>query len=147
MINIKSLLVLNTGEKYGLDVPQREIYAMIGSDVSIPCKFKPDGKEFQVSWKKKGEKSEFHLPEGDTNAFIYHPTDSWVNMKYKGRTELIGNNTEGNCSILIRDVQGNISDIYVRLITRKHNIQHSYFNVTVSILAINATGKNCNLKS
>ncbi|XP_060906804.1 uncharacterized protein LOC132984136 isoform X2 [Labrus mixtus] len=107
-----------------------------GSSVTIDCTFKCpstqcDGK-VEVYW-KKFQMSSFNTKDNDKYAFIYHKNDTYVLEKYRGRTEL-KNEGSGDCSLEIKNVTENDSELYVRIITPSE--QYSFYNNKVAIRVV-----------
>lgn len=130
---IKYGLILNTGQDWYVDV-KRRIFAKPGSDVTIPCVFtyppRHQTDNVQVYWKIQ-ETSHFAIKDNDVNAFVYHTNDTWVLERYRGKTRIIGNKDEGNCSLMIQDVNRNEQNLYLRVVAK--NDQYSFYKKSVSI--------------
>lgn len=110
--------------------------AELGSNVTIPCTYTYPHLYFtedvQVYWKKL-QKSTFDTKDNDKNAFVYHKNDSFVLEKYRGKTMLIGNKDNGNCSLVIQNVQDNDQDIYLRIIVKGQQYSFKKKRVTISV--------------
>ncbi|KAK7926300.1 hypothetical protein WMY93_008610 [Mugilogobius chulae] len=116
---------------WSIDV-NRHIDAVRGSDVLIRCNFSYPSQHHtnnvKVFW-KKDESKENHK-KGDTNPFVFHPDSSQITELYSGRTSLVGIVKEGNCSLRIKNVTQDESNLYVRIETKKY---FSFYNYLVSI--------------
>lgn len=112
----------------------------MGSDVTINCMFDYPTKEHtdnvQVYWKKR-ERSTFKISDNDKNAFVFHPNDTFVLEKYRGKTTLIGNPAEKNCSLLISGITENEPNIYVRVISKVDN-----YSFVKDFVSISLSGKS-----
>nr|XP_040022258.1 uncharacterized protein LOC120811137 isoform X2 [Gasterosteus aculeatus aculeatus] len=123
------------GESWNIDV-SRHINATLGSNVTIQCHFTVPTKHYtesmQVFW-KKDEKSKFNTFDNDKNAFIFHPNETFVLEKYRGKTRLMGNKSAGNCSLKIFNIRDNVPNIYVRLIAKGDNYSFSQNSVSIAV--------------
>ncbi|XP_068180763.1 uncharacterized protein [Antennarius striatus] len=133
-------LALNSkGQQWDINVP-RKIFATLGSNVTIPCNFTYPPKHYtddvHVFWKKPG-RSNFHINDNDKNIFIFHPNDTFVLEKYRGKTKLCGNKDKGSCCLIIQNIKENELNMYVRLIAKDD--QYSFRNKYVSIYVHGAT--------
>nr|XP_046255370.1 sialoadhesin-like isoform X1 [Scatophagus argus] len=143
LIDLSLLLILasnSKGKNWNISV-ERNINATLGSNVVIPCSFTypPEHRteNVQVFWKKP-EKSKIDTEDkNDQNAFIFHKNDTFVLEKYKGKTKLIGNKDKGNCSLMIKDIQENEPNIYLRVIAKGD--RYSFKKEFVSISVLGAT--------
>lgn len=126
-------LVLNTGQTWDINVT-RSIRAAPGSNVTVPCSFtyprQNNTKDVIVYWKKQ-QRSEVATGDADLNAFVFHTNANFVLKKYRGKTKLIGNKNEGNCTLVIQDIRENEPRIYMRLIAS--GIPYSFYSKSVSI--------------
>ncbi|KAL7393853.1 hypothetical protein ABVT39_016938 [Epinephelus coioides] len=120
LINLGLILIMasnSKGEGWSVNVINRT-NETLGSDVTIPCTFtyptKFHTKDVKVWW-KMNVKSPIEISDNDQHAFIFHPDDSYVIERYRGRTELIGNKTAGNCTLQISNVTENVLNIYLRV--------------------------------
>lgn len=135
LINIKSAFILNAGEKWGINVT-RHINATLGSDVTVSCTFtfpgKQTTKDVQVYWKLP-VRSSFDIKELDKNAFIFHPNNTFVLEKYRGKTKLTGDKDEGSCSLMIQDINENEPNIYVRVIAndQKYSFKKEFVSIAL----------------
>ncbi|XP_077951360.1 uncharacterized protein LOC120811137 isoform X2 [Gasterosteus aculeatus] len=123
------------GESWNIDV-SRHINATLGSNVTIQCHFTVPTKHYtermQVFW-KKDEKSKFNTFDNDKKAFIFHPNETFVLEKYRGKTRLMGNKSAGNCSLKIFNVRDNVPNIYVRVIAKGDNYSFSQNSVSIAV--------------
>ncbi|XP_041709880.2 sialic acid-binding Ig-like lectin 12 [Coregonus clupeaformis] len=107
------------------EVPS-SVSGLQGSCIVIPCSFnypEPEEKpsEFTGIWFK------------DTNDVIYHPDSSKVFKDYKGRTELVGDLRQKNCSLRIHPLhRSDKGPFYFRIEIEDHK-KYSYIRDTVSI--------------
>lgn len=136
LIGLTLILILasnSKGQNWDINV-NTHIKATLGSDVTIPCSFTYPSehytKNIQVYWKKP-QRSTFDTKDNDKNAFVFHTNDSFVLNKYRGKTQLIGDKANGNCSLKIRNIQDNEPNIYVRIIAQGD--QYSFKKKFVSI--------------
>ncbi|XP_033496970.2 uncharacterized protein LOC117266121 [Epinephelus lanceolatus] len=120
LINLGLIFIMasnSKGEDWSVNVTRR-INATLGSDVTIPCTFtyptKFHTKDVKVWW-KMNVRSPIEISDNNKHAFIFHPDDSNVIEKYRGRTKLIGNKTAGNCTLQILNVTENVPNIYLRV--------------------------------
>ncbi|XP_076016877.1 uncharacterized protein LOC143008828 isoform X2 [Genypterus blacodes] len=126
------IFISNTdaNKAWNVDV-MSNINATLHSDVNVPCTFdhsKNGSTEFY--WKIVGNISH-HTFDLDTNAFIFHPNDSYVLEEYRGKTFLTGNQKAGNCSLLIRNINHDVHKMYLRA---NHNSQmYSFKQAEVNI--------------
>lgn len=98
--------VIHAGENWGINVT-KHIYATLGSNVTIQCSFSfpsylNTGK-VRVYWKRT------------TDTFVYHANESRVLERYRGKTHLIGNKDQGNCSLMIQNIREEDRNIYLRI--------------------------------
>ncbi|XP_029959122.1 uncharacterized protein LOC115397091 [Salarias fasciatus] len=105
-----------------------------GSTITVQCSFSyPEryrSSDVQVYWKKRGT-SICSESDNDKRAFVYHPNSTCVHDDYKGKTELTGDQNQGNCSLKIQNVSKNEPMIYLRISVRNEN--YSFFSSPVSI--------------
>lgn len=105
-----------------------------GSDMVIRCSFtypeEHHTEDVQVYWKKPGT-SVCSKNDKDKQAFISHTNATCVDDHYRGRTKLIGNQREGNCSLAISNVTRNEKNIYLRVFAKNQN--YSFIKNFVSI--------------
>lgn len=131
-------MVLNTGQRWTINVT-RHINATLGSNVTIPCTFtyplEHHTKNVEVYWKKPGKK--LHIKDKDPNPFVYHTNDTFVLEMYRGKTMLIGNKSNGNCSLKILNVMENEPEIYVRIAAKGQNYSFKAHSVSISVLGKN----------
>ncbi|XP_037641750.1 uncharacterized protein LOC119497589 isoform X2 [Sebastes umbrosus] len=137
LIDLSLILILaasSKGQSWNVIV-DRTITAVLGSNVTILCKFtvptEHKAEHVIVYWKKPPRSSIQFFDYGDHNAFVFHPNDTLVLKKYRGRTQLIGNKDEGNCSLMILNITENEPNIYVRVITK--GVPFSFIGKSVSI--------------
>ncbi|KAM4580516.1 uncharacterized protein PAE49_005334 [Odontesthes bonariensis] len=114
---ILTLVSCSNGQKWGITV-ERHITEQRGANLTILCHFTyptaQHTKDVKVYWKTQG-KSECSKNDNDRSAFVFHPQDSCVVPKYRGKTKLIGDKLKGNCSLLITDIREGEPGIYVRI--------------------------------
>lgn len=141
----KNGLVLNTGQGWNISVPE-SVSAEWGSNVIVPCSFTyptvDKTKDVKVYWKKNYHKSEVETGDNDINAFVFHTNDSYVLGKYQGKTKLIGNKDEGNCTLEIQDIRESEPSIYVRVIAKN---PYSFNNIPVQIILSGENFSNISL--
>ncbi|KAM8827319.1 uncharacterized protein ACB058_020272 [Synchiropus picturatus] len=126
------LMLASQGHLWLINVTRR-IEALLGSSVVVPCTFTvpPESTDVKLFWKKSNTKNHFPHQDKDTNAFVYHPNDSFVMLKYKGKTSLLG---QGNsCSLEIQKIREIEPSIYLRIGTKKDNYSFYSFYVSISI--------------
>uniref|UniRef100_A0A8C2Z9L2 Ig-like domain-containing protein n=1 Tax=Cyclopterus lumpus TaxID=8103 RepID=A0A8C2Z9L2_CYCLU len=118
------------GQSWNISVP-RYIPTTLGSNVTIGCTFtvppKSRTESVQVYWKKP-ERSKFNTFDKDPNAYVFHPNDTFVLEKYRGKTKLIGNKNLAarNCSMLLDGVRNtDVGPFYFR-IEMPHYTSYSY---------------------
>ncbi|XP_028435367.1 uncharacterized protein LOC114556573 isoform X2 [Perca flavescens] len=129
------ILVSNSkGDEWAVNV-NRRINATLGSNVTIPCSFTfPSNihtENVQVHWKKQGVKHNLSIIDKDLNAFVFHPNDTYVLEKYRGKTKLTGNKNKGDCTLKIFNISEYVPNIYVRVIAKDN---YSFWKNTVTIL-------------
>ncbi|XP_076594061.1 uncharacterized protein LOC143325061 [Chaetodon auriga] len=132
---ILMLASISKGQNWDINVI-RHIEATLGSDVTIPCNFTYPPKYYtnniQVYWKKP-QTSTFDTKDNDRNAFVFHTNDSFVLNEYRGKTQLIGNTAEGNCSLTIKKIQDNEPNIYVRIVAQGERYSFKKKFVSISV--------------
>ncbi|XP_039661421.1 uncharacterized protein LOC120562047 isoform X3 [Perca fluviatilis] len=141
------ILVSNSkGDDWSVSV-DRIIHATLGSNVTIPCSFtyplKYHTEKVQVHWKKSGVKHNLNIFDKDSNAFVFHPNDTFVLEKYRGKTKLTGNKTKGDCTLEIFNISEYVPNIYVRVIAKNN---YSFWKDTVTIHVSEPGGKPVSLK-
>ncbi|XP_029535117.1 sialoadhesin-like isoform X2 [Oncorhynchus nerka] len=107
------------------EVPS-SVSGLQGSPIVIPCSFnysKPEKKpsEFTGIWFK------------DKNEIIYHPDSSKIIQDYKGRTELVGDLRQKNCSLRIDPLHCSDKGPFTFRIEIKDHDKYLYKDNTVSI--------------
>ncbi|XP_078109369.1 uncharacterized protein LOC144519808 isoform X1 [Sander vitreus] len=132
------ILVSNSkGQNWNVSV-NKIITETLGSNVTIPCSFtyppKHHTEKVQVYWKKLGERNTFNTFDKDRNAFVFHPNDTFVLEKYRGKTKLSGNKAKGDCTLKIFNVSEYEPNIYVRVIA-KDNYSFTADTVTIYVSA------------
>lgn len=112
---------------------KRRIDESFDTNVVIPCRFsyppKYRSNDVQVFWKKDVTKKKSRDREA-RNPFIFHPDPSKVMESYRGRTALVGNVNDGNCSLQINKTRNDESDLYLRVHVGEN---YSFYNSLVSI--------------
>ncbi|XP_068592648.1 sialic acid-binding Ig-like lectin 10 [Cebidichthys violaceus] len=136
LIDLTLILILasnSKGQSWHVNVSRR-INATLGSNVTIPCTFtippEYNTQSVEVYWKKR-EGSDLDSSKNNRNAFVFHPNNTLVLEKYRGKTKLIGNESKGNCSLKIFDIMNNEQNIYVRVIAKGES--YSFYTDSVSI--------------
>ncbi|XP_071398981.1 uncharacterized protein [Centroberyx affinis] len=122
LIELSLILILasdTNGQKYMINV--RDVNTPLHSDVTIPCNFtykKPaeNVHKLQVYW-KISQRSKITTGDNDINAFIFHPNDTYVTEEYRGRTHLVGDINNQDCSLMIQNISHNVDRIYMRIAT------------------------------
>ncbi|KAM8870071.1 uncharacterized protein AB9W97_017092 isoform 2-T2 [Spinachia spinachia] len=130
------ILASNSQAKSWNITVSRQINATLGSNVTIPCRFTAPPhislKSVQVFWKKR-ERSKFNTFDNDQNAYIFHPNETFVLEKYRGRTRLIGDKGEGICSLKIFNITASDPNIYLRVIAKGDNYSFLLQFVSISV--------------
>lgn len=117
--------VIHAGEDWSINVT-RHIYATLGSDVILQCSFtfpsKLNPDNVLVYWMK---------PKGK---FVFHTNDSKVLERYRGKTKLIGNKDQGNCSLMIQNIEVEDQQIYLRISVNglHYSFKQHFVNITLS---------------
>ncbi|XP_077577723.1 myelin-associated glycoprotein [Stigmatopora nigra] len=106
-----------------------------GSCVVIPCSFnypdpKKDIREFTGIWLE------------EENRLIYHPVGAMTMQQYYGRTELVGDIKQKNCSLKIEPLQKSDHGPFHFRIEMKDFENFSYSHKTVSVKMIRASPIN-----
>lgn len=134
---------LHKGQEWDVNVTRR-INAELGSNVTIPCTFTYPTQyhtdKVQLYWKMP-VKSTFKTYDKDPYAFVFHPNDTFVVEKYRGKTKLIhsGEDRGRNCSLKIVNIMDSEPNIYLRIIARNN---YSFRAKPVSIIV---SGKRCSV--
>ncbi|KAM6935983.1 uncharacterized protein PEZ65_006249 [Lycodopsis pacificus] len=140
LIDLTLILILasnSKGESWVVNV-SRHINATLGSNVTIPCTFtipptyQTEG--VKVYWKQR-EGSNFDSITNEKNPYVFHPNNTLVLEKYRGKTKLIGDESEGNCSLKIFDIRHNEENIYLRVIAKEE-----YFSFYEKFVSISVSG-------
>ncbi|XP_034409174.1 uncharacterized protein LOC117745169 isoform X2 [Cyclopterus lumpus] len=141
LIDLTLILILvsySKGQSWNISVP-RYIPTTLGSNVTIGCTFtvppKSRTESVQVYWKKP-ERSKFNTFDKDPNAYVFHPNDTFVLEKYRGKTKLIGNKSKGDCSLTIYNIKDNVPNIYVRVIAKGDNYSFKANFVSISVSGV-----------
>ncbi|XP_054903922.1 uncharacterized protein LOC129371375 [Poeciliopsis prolifica] len=112
----------DTGDpKWKINVNQN-ITATKGSNIIIFCTFEtpPEQKtNITVYWKTNG-RSSCSRNDNDKLAFAFHPSSSCIDPHFQGRTKLIGEASDGNCSLQIFNIRKTEPSIYVRVSGRSN---------------------------
>ncbi|XP_023992152.1 B-cell receptor CD22-like [Salvelinus sp. IW2-2015] len=114
------------------EVPS-SVSGLQGSPIVIPCSFnypEPEKKpaEFTGIWLK------------DKNEVIYHKDSSKIIQDYKGRTELVGDLLQKNCSLRINPLHCSDEGPFTFRIEIKDYNKYSYKEDTVSIVVCSSPG-------
>ncbi|XP_034466491.1 uncharacterized protein LOC117776562 [Hippoglossus hippoglossus] len=141
LIDLSLILILTSyskGQDWTINVTQH-YNATKNSTVTILCTFTYP-KEYhtdavQVYWKKPG-RSSFNTGDKDTNQFVFHTNKTFVEEKYRGRTELIGKKNNGNCSLRIQNVMDNEQSLYMRIIANGQNYSFKREPVSISVSGV-----------
>ncbi|XP_047188158.1 uncharacterized protein LOC118300591 isoform X2 [Scophthalmus maximus] len=132
----------SNGQIWSINVTTH-INATLGASMTIPCTFtypkKHHTKDVQVYWKKPG-KTKIKTSDNDKNQFVFHTNSTFVIEKYRGKTNLIGDKANGDCSLKIVNIMENEPKIYVRLVAKDQN--YSFVNKPVSIFVSGAESIN-----
>nr|XP_061789758.1 sialoadhesin-like [Nerophis lumbriciformis] len=117
-----------------IDVPS-SVNGLPGSCVVIPCSFnypdpQKDISEFTGVWLE------------EANHLIYHPIGSMTMQQYHGRTEMVGDIRQKNCSLKIDPLQQSDQGPFHFRIEMKDFEKFSYSDKTVSIKMIRASPVN-----
>ncbi|XP_040899799.1 sialic acid-binding Ig-like lectin 12 [Toxotes jaculatrix] len=128
-----TLILASPGQLWKINVP-RHINATLGSNVTILCNFSyPEmyhTDKLQVYWKRR-VKSSFNTYDNDQYQYVFHTNDTYVFEWYRGKTMLIGNKAEGNCSLRILNITHSDMGLYVRLIEKEQKF--SFYDKSVCI--------------
>uniref|UniRef100_A0A3Q1JHP0 Ig-like domain-containing protein n=1 Tax=Anabas testudineus TaxID=64144 RepID=A0A3Q1JHP0_ANATE len=110
-----------------------------GSCVVIPCSYNYPEPGKQIT----GRTGIWHTK---TNDVIYHKDNNQIKQEFKGRTELVGDITQKNCSLKINPLrQSDRGPFYFRIELGGYN-QYSYRNNEVSITFISAPQPTVSVK-
>ncbi|XP_037309755.1 uncharacterized protein LOC119197492 isoform X2 [Pungitius pungitius] len=146
LIDFTLILILSSyskGEGWNIEV-SRHINATKGSNMTIQCRFTVPKNEctesVKVFWKSP-EQSTFNTFDKDQNAFIFHPNETFVLEKYRGKTQLVGNKSARNCSLKIVNISENIPNIYLRVIAKRDNYSFVKDFVSISVSGAIETGR------
>ncbi|TNN68305.1 Sialic acid-binding Ig-like lectin 12 [Liparis tanakae] len=138
LVDLTLILILasnSKGQSWNISVT-KPITATKGSNVTIKCTFTVPAAQstpsVEVYWKKP-ERSKFKTFDNDRNAFVFHPNDTLVLEKYRGKTKLIGNKINGDCSLKICGITDNVQNIYVRVIAKGDNYSFRANSVSISV--------------
>ncbi|XP_031708461.1 uncharacterized protein LOC116386421 [Anarrhichthys ocellatus] len=140
LIDLTLILILasnSKGQSWDVHV-SGHINATLGSNVTIPCTFTIpplyQTESVKVYWKKR-EGSNFDSITNNKNPYVFHPNNTLVLEKYRGKTKLIGDESKGNCSLKINGIRHNEPNIYVRVIAKKE-----YFSFYDKFVSISVSG-------
>ncbi|XP_035018737.2 sialic acid-binding Ig-like lectin 5 isoform X4 [Hippoglossus stenolepis] len=141
LIDLSLILILTSyskGQDWTINVTQH-YNATKNSTVTILCTFTYPNEyhtdAVQVYWKKPG-KSSFNTGDKDTNQFVFHTNEKLVEKKYRGRTKLIGEKDNGNCSLRIQNVMDNEQSLYMRIIANGQNYSFKREPVSISVSGV-----------
>ncbi|KAL3060442.1 hypothetical protein OYC64_014903 [Pagothenia borchgrevinki] len=145
LIHLSLILMLtsegHTDQDWNVNVT-RNIQAALGSNVSIDCSFtyppNKSSENVKVYW-KTFERSNFTL-DRDPDAFVFHPTETLVNEKYRGKTKLLGSVTQKSCSLFIFNFTDEQLQIYMRATGEgwMYSYRKDYVSISVSGVVIPA---------
>ncbi|CAK6960438.1 sialic acid-binding Ig-like lectin 10 [Scomber scombrus] len=136
LVELSLILSLVSNSK-GLEwevIVNKTINATSCGNVTVPCTFKyPDRhrtENVQLYW-KLFQPSNFTTDDNDKNAFLFHENKTFVVEEYRGRTRLVGDKKQRNCSLEITNITANETKIYLRIIAKDN---YSFINYPVSII-------------
>ncbi|XP_044214680.1 uncharacterized protein LOC122987090 isoform X1 [Thunnus albacares] len=142
LVELSLILILASyakGEGWIVHV-NKTINAKLGDNVTIPCTFtypkKNHTKEPELHWKLRRKSNNNTYDKQNNSIYLYHPNETHVEEKYRGRTKLIGNSSNGNCSLKIFNITDNEPNIYLRILTYDN---YSFVKTPVSIYVSGAT--------
>ncbi|XP_029929282.1 uncharacterized protein LOC115374472 [Myripristis murdjan] len=131
------ILASNTnGQTWSVSISS-DVTSTQTSDVIIRCNFtyppKQQGGNLEVYW-KLFQRSTFDTKDNDQNAFLFHPNETFVIEKYRGKTKLIGLKSKGDCSLKIQRIDGLGEPTYLRVTTGfdKYSFVKQPFNFNMS---------------
>ncbi|XP_034731331.1 uncharacterized protein LOC117946927 [Etheostoma cragini] len=136
LIDLSFILILvsnSKGHTWNVNVAS-SIDAILGSNVTIKCFFTYPPKHYtedvQVYWKKLAvSNSRFDEKE---SPFVFHPNDTFVLEKYRGKTKLTGDKAQGDCTLKIFNISEYEENIYVR-VEAKDNYSFREHMVTIGV--------------
>ncbi|XP_038129483.1 uncharacterized protein LOC119775542 isoform X2 [Cyprinodon tularosa] len=143
-------LSLAEGDKWTITITNNRIPTVKGGTVTINCSFTyPKAQHtsnvtiYWKIWKTEGD-AKCDKTDHDKRAFVFHPNHTCVDSKFSNRTKLIGNKTEGNCSLQINNITQNEPQIYLRVWGLSNNYSFIKTNELVSfyIAGVNSSTLN-----
>ncbi|KAI4904647.1 hypothetical protein NFI96_019431 [Prochilodus magdalenae] len=123
-----------SSENWTINLTEKEFHVAKSSNITINCSVtyappEESKKNIQGFWKAIG-KGEVETKSFDKRAFIFHPNDSFVLKRFRGRTRLLGNVSDGNCSLFISNTQSSdAGEYYFRVETGTN--QFSFIKKTI----------------
>uniref|UniRef100_A0A4W5MC55 Ig-like domain-containing protein n=1 Tax=Hucho hucho TaxID=62062 RepID=A0A4W5MC55_9TELE len=128
-LEVVRMYVFFDASSWTVEVPS-SVSGLQGSCIMIPCSFnypEPDEKPSKLTgiWFK------------DTHDTIYHPDSSSIIKDYRGRTELVGDLRQKNCSLRIDPLHRSDKGPFTFRIEMEDHDKYSYIHDTVSI-AVNS---------
>lgn len=119
---------MNAGQKWAINVT-RNIYATLGSNVTIRCSFSSpldlNTANVKVFWKK------------NVSTYVFHANDTYVLEMYRGKTKLLGKKKQGNCSLMIQNIREEDHHIYLRV-----NVNGEEYSFKKDFVRITLSGKH-----
>lgn len=147
ILSLIMVLVHNSkGIGWTVDV-NRTFTVTLGSSLTIPCKFTHPGKSsdnVKVFWKTPG-RGVCVENQSETNAFVFHSNKTCVIEKYRGKTKLIGNAVEGNCTLRIQNITAFENNIYVRVSANGKNFSFLEEFVSISVTGVTSNTTETNV--
>ncbi|PWA33612.1 hypothetical protein CCH79_00007570, partial [Gambusia affinis] len=122
----------------------KTINAKKGSNITIYCTFEipPEQKpNIIVYWKTDGSSS-CSKNDNDKRAFAFHPNSSCIDQHFRSRTKLIGNASNGNCSLQIFNIMESEPSIYLRVSGRNNYYSFKEHRVSIKVDGQNLSSPN-----
>ncbi|XP_036420076.1 uncharacterized protein LOC118803699 isoform X2 [Colossoma macropomum] len=129
---------------WSINLPEREFNIAKYTNITIKCKVTyPDPeaakRNIQAFWKTK-DKGKMSINNNDKNMFIFHPNDSFVIESFQRRTQLLGNISNHDCSLLIiRARSTDVGQYYFRVETGSDNYSFVQKNEIIHIVDVNSS--------